>query len=99
MPPLPLAPEAVGKEAPGPSPSVAPWQRRSPARTCPEVSGARRDAGFAPRRQSRSRRRRGAGRRRTVPGRPARSRAPVAVRKVSSSCKIDRLRRCHRSKK
>lgn len=87
-PPLPLVPEAVGKGAPSPSPSVAPRQQRSPARTCPEVSGARRDAGFAPRRQSRSRWRQGAGRGHTVPGWPACSRAPVAVRKVSSSCKI-----------
>lgn len=39
-------PGAVGKGAPSPSPSAAPWQRHSPAWTCPEVSGARKDAGL-----------------------------------------------------
>lgn len=37
-------PGAVGKGAPSPSPSAAPRQRHSPAWTCPEVSGARKDA-------------------------------------------------------
>lgn len=39
-------PGAVGKGAPSPSPSAAPRQQHSRARTCPEVSSARRDAGF-----------------------------------------------------
>lgn len=39
-------PGAVGKGAPSPSPSAAPRQQHSPARTCPEVSGTRRDAGL-----------------------------------------------------
>lgn len=39
-------PGAVGKGALSPSPSAALWQRRSPARTCPEVASARRDTSF-----------------------------------------------------
>lgn len=35
-----------GQRSPKSEPKCGPWQRHSPARTCPEVSGARRDAGL-----------------------------------------------------
>lgn len=90
MPPPPpwlsLGPPA--KEPPSPSPSAAPRQRQSPARTCPEVSGAGKDAG--------SLRPGGAdpaGGEEPSEDAPSQdilltSGSPVAVRKDSSSCKI-----------
>lgn len=67
-----------GKEPQVLSPSLAPRQRRSPARTCPEVSGAGNDAGFVPlERQNRSRRSR-------EEGQPSR----CCEKRGSSSCKI-----------
>lgn len=80
-------PGAVGKGAPSLSPSAAPRQRCSPARTCPEVSGAGNDAGLL-----RGSRTDAAGAEQTSGDAPSRDSRPGAVRKDSSSCKIDGFR-------
>lgn len=87
-PPLSLSPGPPAKEPPSPSPSAAPRQRQSPARTCPEVSGAGKDAGSL--RPGGADPAGGEEPSEDAPSQdvPLASGSPVAVRKDSSSCKI-----------